>query len=227
MNAALLNLEQDDWSSVVGPTINPLSPSAYKAVNTKSELRLYVIGAPDAGWLAKHVAPFVQVPAITFRYDLDPDTATASNAQVIETDSKFTDAAGWTYDGSCQLNLAEGGMWQIANAAGAWVDTGIKSGIVPERWTPIEIVYALDFVNRAISVQSISSDGVLESVPAALQSVPAKQVGWEPNQIVTQLQQVLNSTGSAYSVGFRNISYIWPMTSTAAANEQLDSPGRR
>jgi hypothetical protein len=209
MKIALLNLESDAWSVVTGPTINPISPIAQSVITTSDELRLYTIGEAYAGWLAKHVAPLLTPSAlITFSYLINPDSSATFNAQALETDTRLTDASGWTYNGSCQLNLAEGGMWQVPNpTTGEWFDIGVRTGPLPANtWTPVTITYSLDYSARLISIVNIQVSGTTHPIPVP-QKLPAKLLGWTASQVVTQLQPCLNSRGGAFSVGFKGIQY--------------------
>jgi hypothetical protein len=209
----ITNLESSTgWTKNVGPTINPVSPSGYDFVQIPDGIRLYCCGPAYSGWLAKNVSSLLYpFPTISFLYSFQIDDATLQCGQVIETDSKITDAAGNTYDLSAQWNLNEGWMFQIDNAAGSWTDTGIKIGTIPtpNMWVPVQIDYALDFVGLTSSVLAVTVNKVKTLVSPSLQKIPAKKQGWAPSQIVTQLQQVINGTpgGGAYSVKFGSVGY--------------------
>ena len=211
MQVQINNLELSaGWTENVGSTINPVAPSGYAPVQTAGQLRLYCCGAAYAGWLAKFVNPLWSLfTTISLQYALSIDDCTAEVAQVIETDTKVTDSAGWTYDLSAQFNIAEGWMFQIGNP---WKDTGIiVSPPASNVWTPVQIDYALNYAARTSSVLAVTVAGKKYLVPTTMQNVPAGQVGWTPNQIVTQLQQCIGAQSSAYSVAFKNINYLLSM----------------
>lgn len=192
------------WSKNVGPTINPTAPDGYELVQTPGGLRLYCCGKPYAGWLAKHVAPlYANFTDIPFNYSLVIDDATPLCAQVIETDTKFTDADGWTYDGSFQWNIQQGWVAQTGNP---WQSSAVKiPALMPGAMTYVSLRYALDYVAHTLQVVSVSVNGTVYPINSA--PLPAKQSGWAKSEIVTQLQQCINGKEGAYSVLFPSISY--------------------
>jgi hypothetical protein len=207
-NATDLDQEQG-WTKQWSPDINPKEATGYDFVQLPDGLRLYCTGPKYGGWLCRYVLPLVYpFTRISFSYNLMIDDATAQQAQIIETDSKITDAAGWTYDLSAQWNIQKGWMFQIDDKDWQWTDTGIK--IVPPKaneWTAISIEYLLDYANHTSSIDTVTVDGKLFTVPESLQRIPAKQVGWQPSTIVLQLQQCNNALEGAHSQKFGKISY--------------------
>ena len=185
------NLETTpEWTKEWSKDINAVEPDGYDFIQTTDGIRLYTVGHAYAGWLAKFVSPLLfPFTKILFNYSLNIDDATPQQAQVIETDSKITDAAGWTYDLSAQLNIQKGWMFQVDDAAGDWVDTVIKiPALKPNTVTPFSIAYVLDYVNHVSSVTSVSVGQTPFQVPVNLQKIPAKRIGWQPSTVVTQLQ---------------------------------------
>lgn len=210
ITASITNLETlDGWSKVVGPSINPTAPDGYEIVQVPGGLKLFCCGPKYSGWLAKHVSPLVYpFTEITFRYTLTIDDATLACAQVIETDTKITDAAGYTYDLSAQWNLAENWMFQVDSAEGHWTDTGIQiSALTPNTPVDVSIAYKLDYAAKTSSIGWVSVGSKVYPVPAALGGIAAKQVGWGPSGVVTQLQQCINGKEGAYALTFSSIEY--------------------
>ena len=194
---SLTNLESGTWTPEWSPDINPVQPDLFKIQPFAGGLQIFCAGKAYAGALAKGVNALpAQLPKLTFSYvvTIDPSIEVA---QVIETDTKITDAAGWTYDGSLQLNYAEGWMVQVGNP---WVDTGVKFSLL-EGENKVEIVYALDFTGRTITVISFNGQ------PLNAKPIPATQAGWTPSQIVTQLQLCTGANGGCYDLVFSGIGY--------------------
>jgi hypothetical protein len=196
------------WSREWSPDINDVKPDGYNFVQTPNGIRLYCAGSPYAGWLAKFVSTLIYpFPKISFIYQLVIDDATTKQAQIIETDSKITDASGWTYDFSAQWNIQEGWMFQVDNTNWTWTDTGIKIPPTVNEPLPVKIDYLLDYTNHTSSIAAVTAGGTTYNVPSSLQGIPAKQVGWLPSSIVVQLQQCNNHLAGAHSQGFRQINY--------------------
>jgi hypothetical protein len=190
------------WTRNWSKDINPVQPEGYYPIQLPDGIRLYCAGPAYAGWLAKHVDPLIYpFTKISFNYQLTIDDATQQQAQVVETDAKITDASGWTYDFSAQWNIAEGWMFQVATAAGLWIDTGFRLAVPPQAniAMPFKIDYALDYTNHLSSVLGVMAGTTYFSLPSNLQKIAAKQVGWQPSSIVTQLQQCNNGLPGAHS----------------------------
>jgi hypothetical protein len=185
-----------------GPSINPISPTAFAVQQWNGGLTVNVIGPADSAAVGKIQLPLTPGPSnFSLTYQIRPSMAAAQVSQCHETDLIIVGPDGSWYNGSCQLNNAEGGMWQIANASGAWVDTGFKPGLlIPEQWVTIIINYQINWTAKTLSVISITDGSQVFQIPTSLQNIPAKTgMGWAPNIIVLQLQDCLNASGGAYT----------------------------
>lgn len=193
---SITNQENDPWSPAFGPTINPTNPTYFNGQPTPNGLLVVCAGPKFAGALMKNSAPLWR-QSTQFRAfcTIQFDQTALSNGQVFEIDRKFTDAAGYTYDGSFQINLAEGGKAQYSNP---WKDFGGAAQITLTPNTPItlEVDYTLDYNAHTIVV---TFNGV--STPA----MNASKSGWAPNEIITQLQLCTNAQGGFYSCLYKNI----------------------
>lgn len=104
-------------------------------------------------------------------------------------------------DLSAQLNMAEGGMWQIDNAAQEWTDTGIKNDLItPDQWFSVSLRHWVDFSAGKFSVQSIQDT----DTPSSMQSLPLLSSNWQP-VIAVQLQTEVLTPGGL-SVLYRDIT---------------------
>lgn len=197
-------LDQTVWTDEWDASINPRKASSYGHLQTPDGLILQMRSdVPYGGWLCKNVQPLpVKAQNITLAYTLMIDEATPLCAQVIETDAKITDDAGWLYDGSFQFNIAQNWALQIG---ASWKDTGQKCDpLTPYSPIRVAIAYKLDYVAHSITVVS-ASDGA-KTYPIGV-TAPAKQSGWARSQIVTQLQQCSNDKPGGYTVRIGNIRY--------------------
>jgi hypothetical protein len=195
----ITNLERDGlWTPEWDPTINPKQPTGFAVEKTASGLVIVCDGQPDSGALGKCTSQWLNPSAsvefgCTVKFGDD-----IQYAQVIEMDSKFTDASGFTYDGSFQFNVANGWMTQINNP---WVNTGVPIPLEIDIENGVAIRYGFDYVNKNIRFASANGK------PIAMPAIPAQNHGWAPNTIVTQLQLCIASVAGAYSVEFSGIGY--------------------
>lgn len=193
----ITDIESGTLTPNQGPSINPTVPDYFDIQQGSYGAQIFCRGKAYAGALAAAVNPLM-IPSqkITFQYTVTID-ASIEKAQVIETDTKITDANGWTYDGSLQFNISEGWMIQLGNP---WADTGV---ILPlnQGANDVTIVYSLDYNANTITVQTVNGKSL------GAKPNPAKQIGWQNSSIVTQLQLCLGSTGGVYDLIFSGISY--------------------
>jgi hypothetical protein len=211
---ALVELEDAEWSAEVGLDINDPIATDYRIVQVNGAISLVMCNSiPYAGWLAKQVSPLIY-PAerIDFCYSMMTDDATLACAQVAETDAKITDKDGWTYDLSAQWEMskvAPDWMFQIDHEGWSWTDSGI---MVPAATPYVErdhvIEYAIDYVNHKSAVLGESIDGERCAVPENLHWISARQEGWQPETIVTQLQQCNNGQPGGYTLRFTKVGYV-------------------
>lgn len=190
-------IESQPFTFHQGPDINPVNPDYFDIQQGTYGIQIFCRGKSYAGALAAATNPLIlQSQTIAFKYTITLDNSIAK-AQVIETDTKFTDSNGWTYDGSFQFNVSRGWMVQLNNP---WVDTGVK---LPLNQGPndITIVYSLDYNAHTITVVSVNG------TPLNAKPIPAQQVGWGKSSIVTQFQLCTGSTGGVYNLLFNKISY--------------------
>lgn len=209
------------WSAQWSPSINPVAPSSFlvEPASDGTGLDLWCAGPPYSGALAKLVSPLVYPsPSLQFSYLLWFDESAVGYGQVVETDTKVTDSAGWTYDGSFQFNIAEGSpasggiggpsapvswMTQIGNP---WQDTGVRVGLVPGQGNLVTVTYKLDYTGHTMTVVGVAvGQAAMQAI--ILPAIPAKQLGWQPSQVVTQLQLCVGKSGGAYRVRLGQVGY--------------------
>lgn len=193
----ITGMENEPWTYNWSTDINPVKPDRFDIQPTPEGLQIFCAGPKYAGALASQVNPLkIESTKFAFKYrvTLDPSIA---YGQVIETDTKFTDAAGWTYNGSLQWVIVNGWMIQIDLFQS---DTGVKIPL-SQGANDVEIVYKLDYSAHTIEVVSVNG------TPLNQAPIPAAQIGWQASTIVTQLQLCLGANGGAYDLLFSNIGY--------------------
>jgi hypothetical protein len=196
---SLAGLESGIWTNEWDTSINPAKPAAFVIQQLPGEILLTCAGGPKfAGALAKHVEKLpLQSTSITFAFAVRFSVDIAFG-QVLETDMKLTDAAGWTYDGSFQLNLAEDWMGQIGNP---WIDIGLRFPLVPDQWNLMSIDYQIDYAAHTLKVVAVNGQPVNKA------AIPAKLAGWAKGELVTQLQLCTTASAGAYTARFSQIRY--------------------
>ncbi len=192
--------ESDVWTYQWDKSINPQEAITYAIQPVDDGLDIVCAGPPFSGALAKHVGrlPYPStriVSSYTFRFG-----SNIKYGQVVEFDRKFTDAHGWTYNGSTQWNIAQGWEFQIGN----WTNTGIFGEFVQDAWNAVEIEQALDYTAHTLTFVSVAVNGI-KSTPINQAPIPATQEGWDINQIVLQAQLCTGEKGGAYGVRFVGI----------------------
>jgi hypothetical protein len=200
----------DGWTKQWSKDINEIKPEGYEFVQLPDGIRLYCAGPAYAGWLARHVDTLLfPFPKISFGYRLLIDDATQQQAEVVETDSKITDAAGWTYDLSAQWNITKKWLFQVDNKDWTWADTPFTiAAPQADTYLPVQIDYALDYEKHTSSIVSvIAGNALFRDMPSDLQNIPARQVEWQPSTIVMQMQQCNNYRRGAHSQKFQKITY--------------------
>lgn len=165
-----------------------------------------IAGVAYAAGLSKRAVTLpANVSQFTLSYQVRVSQTGAAYSQANETDLMIVDSNGTLYNGSTRLNNQEGGMWQITNSAGGWVDTGFKPGLfAADTWTSVVVVYQANWTAQTLSVLSIT-DGSTFTVPAALRQVETMaNSGWQKAILDVQIQDTLVKAG-AYTRDMRNI----------------------
>lgn len=186
------DLEASLWTSESGPSINPAPPEDFQVQYTGKELQLFLRGAAGVygGALAKGVQ---KLPTQSKKMQLSLEVFFCQDllefGQVLEMDTKVTDCEGWTYPGDFQL-LVPSWQPQIGNP---WFNYGEPKTLFAGIWNRIKVAYELDYKNHTIRINN--SD-----------PLPAKQEGWAPAEIVSQLQLCSNGQEDYHTVYYNNIA---------------------
>lgn len=203
------NLEAATWDVHVGSDIGGGVPTMYGTTYAAGVRTFSTVGGPFTDWLA---ACHRKIPSntgkLSLRFDLKTDAQTLLVAQTIELDTRVS-VNKLNYNFSSQFNYQRGGMLQISNQAGGWVDTGIKPGpFTPLVWIPIQFDYVFDIVAHKYSTLAVTISGIKTLLPAALQNLTATSLDWA-DSCSLQVQQDLNALGGAFDIYLRNAQYIW------------------
>lgn len=232
MNLNIPNLEQQTWTPRIDSTVNPVLADAIEAVNETDRLRVYIASAKQYG--GGLVALQIPVPLINGQppsnlcvtWGVNPSADCVAMNRCYELDAKLvwppapntTTQVQNVYDGSAQLNLAEGGMWQVDGPTHTWQDTGFKSGpLAAGAWTKIVVDYVFDFTAKTCSVATIAvtpagAAGAATAAVGAIAAptkVPAIESNWamyvnnvaQP-LLLLQIQLDVNVANAAYNCDY-------------------------
>jgi hypothetical protein len=237
------NLEQLPWvGNNTSPSINKVLADQITPVPLGDSLGVSICSTkPFGGALVscKRAIPIISgspLPYYMAEWFVKPSQLAVRFNRVYECDTLFIYPAAPTdvkpgikqwYDGSFQLNLAEGGMCQIDKVAShnsdgtvtfTWKDTGYKRGpLLADTWTRIQIRYKIDWTKQVLNVLSllvgdgtpfVISDPDFKDLPANLNnwSTTINDVPRQPF-ISQQAQLCIDDTPAAYEVLYRLNGY--------------------
>ncbi len=200
---------QPDWSTVTGASINGTPDGGIPTLTLNerpASLVIAIEGVP--GKYADGVARSADIPIppntghALLTVTLSLDEASLEFAQALEMGAKFTLANGITLNGQIQFsygNSATEMTLDLTSVEGSgWAPTPVTlPRFAPNQPHTVSIAYVLS--DKDIAVPSISVDGKLYSMPAEMQGVPGKQLGWGKNAFMVNIQPDSNPKGGAWN----------------------------
>jgi hypothetical protein len=190
------------WEPHSGPDIGGVPPTYFGAIRPTPDTQAFIISEPaNANGLWAVHRPVCVLPAatsalLTLVLSIKIDAALIQFGRCLEMDSK-TAWKGWMYDGSFQINIAEGWMLQVTDAGQKWKDTGTKiPPLVPYAWNLVTLKYAMDFAKHTRTYVGVSINGM--SAPLG-QVYPATPTTWA-DSASCQIQLDLGDKGGTCSV---------------------------
>jgi hypothetical protein len=209
------NLEHGAWVAKTGPGIGPV-PQTFlilPPLDDESPLILYVANPTYGNGLAASYRPLMPafdptaIP-LAFEYEVCTDGNGPSLAQAIETDLLYCGADGYKAIGGLQNNYQLGGVIQISNAAGDWVNTDVTLGkFAPGVWYSVKINYLVNAVAHTITYVSLVVNGITYPLGQTFASTLMSPI-WKPG-VYAQLQTDVGAAGGGFSVGFKNVGLVW------------------
>ncbi|MHB8303347.1 MAG: hypothetical protein ACYDC6_11000 [Acidobacteriaceae bacterium] len=200
-----------DGSGIGG--VDPVDFLSYPVPGKKPRLFLVTVGNSDPTgkgypafmWYPAKPRPMLSESGV---FSMRLDYMFAGNVDglnVIETDTILV-YQGHKYNLSGQYNKTSG--FQIANAAGGWVNTGINPPMLPGVKYRVVWEYAYDAGKLTSSVTAITCNGARWEVPLALQNVAASPCNWTPG-VYPQIQLGSMPCGLLWCLKVSRMQYAW------------------
>jgi hypothetical protein len=206
------NIDQEPgWFTKFGPDINAgPKPTVMQSTLVPTGRVFEIAGAAWAGYLNAISRPICPSSGyLTLKFNLMTDARCWDVGQCLEFDERLCiDKVG--ANGSTQFNYGKGGMFQICDKNGLWLDTGWLAGkFVPNTVYPIAIKYHFDWVRKIYSHIS-ASNGVGQPfmIPSALQNIPMSPLDWT-DTCNLQCQLDLAGAGGGYSILCSEMENQW------------------
>jgi hypothetical protein len=211
-------LEHQTWIVQTGTNINSVvSDAIVSTVEPDGSLKLtnastkanggglitVKLPFPDVGIALPYVG--LDLDFYVSGYDLPLLGRLECDIKAVQTDAKGATINN-TANGSTQLNMSEGGMWQIDNAGRVWTDTGYKPGLpIADTWTHLSNRYVFNFAANQFSVSSIAqgNGAAPYGVPGALQQLALQPSNWA-SVVAVQLQTEILQPGGLNTI-YKNI----------------------
>jgi hypothetical protein len=200
------------WGTNTSQAVNkgPVPTSFGSRLLAGGVRQFYITGAPYSGYVNFLSCPILPAPLglLTLRFRLMIDEPASRLAQIFEFDSRLClNKIGINL--SSQLNVAEGGMWQINKVNGDWIDTGILVGkLAPYGQYDFELQYKFDFAKKLYSHLSVNWGTGPKPIPPTLQNLAATPLDWD-DTCNAQVQLCTNSQGGSFSIVCDEMEYEW------------------
>ena len=210
---------QPGWSVVTGESINGTTNGGIPKLTLTAQpapLLIAIEGVP--GKYADGVARSADIPIppntghalLTVKFSVDE--ASLEFAQALEMGAKFTLASGLTLNGQIQFSYGKSATdmtLDLTSVKGSgWAPTPVTlPKFAPNQPHTVAIAYALS--EKAIAVPSVSINGALHSMPAEMQGVPGRDLGWGKNEFMVNIQPDTNPKGGAWNWTLLDVAMAW------------------
>lgn len=203
---------RSDWETHVGPDVsgvsNPPLPTATGWRDLVGAREFYVKGPGGADVLyAVHRPLLARSGIVHLTFDAMTDVNALAQMRCFEIDTIVT---GNKFKSNCssQFNNASG-MFEISNANGGWVSTGVKvARFAPFQWNSFQYDYWFDQTTKRYSFLAVSLNGRKFPIPLNLQNLTAIPTDWA-DVISLQVQLDIDTSGGGFSVFTRKMQYVW------------------
>jgi hypothetical protein len=212
--------EATTWSAKVGPAYNEVPSTKYWTKLLKNDVREFGHEAPAmGGWLSglndlpvpPNWTSGIVKHGMTVMFDGSIVDWTDGSRIAVEFDNRIADGKGHNWNFSNQINLSEGGMWQVDPETGKWQDTGVQVIPKPFIWNDLEFTNRVDFTNVKASFLSMKFNEAEYQAPANFQNLnPMKDATghfWKRGANL-QVQQCRQTAGLALLWAI-NVYMIW------------------
>lgn len=216
---ANLSLEQQSgWTTDASSDISPNPPTSYAIVPTGgggSTMTLQTANTANvyAGWMAKKTVSTTSgqlhfLIRTTYTFD------SVSGIQAWEVGRRATNNAQVTDNGQTQLVPIGGGQLEfdtVPSPSGGWLDTGCRFPTFVASTLYSEELYWVADTSGALSLQYVSLNGTLCSIPSANQNVAGlvQSPPWTANEMVVAFQPDIKPLGTTYNAVVTMSAWTW------------------
>jgi len=138
-------------------------------------------------------------------------TGSVAGIQAWEFGRRATNCSGITDNGQTQL-VPKSGQLEfdiVPSSSGGWTDTGCRFPMFVANTAYTEQLYYVNDANGALSLEYVSLNGTVCTIPSNLQHVAGSSLGWSDNGAVIAFQPDDNMTGDTYSAQVTVTAYTW------------------
>lgn len=207
------------WSVVTGESINGTKDGGIPSINLAlrpAALAIEIQGVP--GKYADGVVRCADqpIPANTghalLTVAFSVDEAALEFTQALEMGAKFTLQSGLTLNGQIQFDYGRSATEMTLDLTSVTGSGWAPTPVVLPKFAPnirhvVSIAYALS--DKSVAVPSVAVDGVLHSMPAEMQGVPGKMLGWAKNAYQVNCQANTNQKGGLWHWELIDVSMAW------------------
>ena len=206
--------QQAGWRADASRDISPNPPTVYRihqsgwpvvmTLETTGTFGLYT------GWMAKKTIRTAGQSHMLIRASFT--FSSVRGIQAWEVGRRSTNSSGLTDNGQTQLVPIRGGKLEfdiVPSSSGGWKDTGCRFPKFVAGTTYNEELYYINDTSGALSLQYVSLNGALCTIPRRLQNIAEASRGWTPNQAVVAFQPDANRSAVAYNAVVTMSAWMW------------------
>jgi hypothetical protein len=138
--------------------------------------------------------------------------SSVSGIQAWEVGRRSTNASGITDNGQTQLVPKRGSKLEfdiVPSSSHGWQDTECRFPRFVAGTTYNEELYYVNDSSGALSLEYVSLNGTLCTIPPSLQNIAGAALGWSPSEAVVAFQPDANKSAVAYNAVVTISAWTW------------------
>lgn len=164
-----------------------------------------------SGWMAKKTVSTVS-GQLHYLIRATYNFSAVSSIQAWEIGRRATNNAGVTDNGQTQLVPISGSLLEfdiVPSSSGGWADTGCRFSTFTASTAYTEEIYYTADSSGDLSVQYVSLNGTLCTIPGTMQNVGGASLGWTPNEMVAAFQPDIKPGTGSYNALVTMYTATW------------------